>query len=209
MFIILAQVVDSDFEKLGEAAAILLVLGMMCVSIGACLLYFIGWWLVNRPAGYSPYWKERLIPGENLTYEAVKKINSFILALSSMENPMIDIEKVAVCRQTGRIFPNSVSHFGNIKVRWSFIKKRYPGHYVSWGSLKDNEKGVIRAAHGTLEGFQVLESCPKPLPKDIYHSYANSIPGPLYVDKSSKVLVGWKCIPDSSLEVLVVQLPKN
>ena len=33
-------------------------------------------------------------------------------------------------------------------------------------------------------------------------------PGPLYVDIETKVLLGWKVVPGTDLEVLIVQKPK-
>jgi hypothetical protein len=46
-----------------------------------------------------------------------------------------------------------------------------------------------------------------PQPTLIEAKYAFTKPGPLYVDISTNVLVGWQIVPDTELEVLVVQKP--
>ncbi|HEV8052714.1 MAG TPA: hypothetical protein VGP47_09475, partial [Parachlamydiaceae bacterium] len=80
--------------------------------------------------------------------------------------------------------------------------------YVSWGSLTAEQQGIIRNGHDSLEGFQTDFSSPNPLPRAVEAKYALSKPGPLYVDINTKVLLGWKCVPDTDLEVLIVQKPK-
>lgn len=125
------------------------------------------------------------------------------------DNPMFDFDKAALCRETGRIFPNSVTWYGTIKVDWTFLQKRYPGNYVSWGSLSDYQKEIVRSSHHTLEGFQTEYSSPQPAPSKIESFYAMTIPGPLYVDLDTNVLLGWKSVPLTDLEVLVVQKPKG
>lgn len=122
---------------------------------------------------------------------------------------MFDFEKAALCRETGRIFPNAVSWLGIIKVDWTFLNKRYPGNYVSWGSLSDSQQEMIRSYHHSLEDFQTEISCKEPAPSKVDPESAASIPGPLYVDLDTKVLLGWKSVPLTDLEVLVVQKPKN
>ena len=63
------------------------------------------------------------------------------------DNSIFDFGKAAFCRETGRIFPNVVTWYGTIKVDWTFLNKRYPGNYVSWGSLSEYQQEMIRSAH--------------------------------------------------------------
>ncbi len=62
--------------------------------------------------------------------------------------------------------------------------------------------------HESLEGFQIELSSKTANPRAIEPQYALAQPGPLYVDIDSLVLVGWKSVPYTDLEVLIVQRPK-
>lgn len=121
---------------------------------------------------------------------------------------MFNLDKAALCRETGRLFPNAVTWYGTIKVDWTFLNKRYPGHYISWGSLSDYQQEIIRSAHETVEGFQTEYSSRRTAPSQVEPFYAMTVPGPLYVDLDTKVLLGWKCVPLTDLEVMIVQKPK-
>jgi len=94
-----------------------------------------------------------------------------------------------------------------VKVDWTFLQKRYPGIWVSWGSLNSDQQRAISDAHESLEGFQTEVSSPSPAPRAIEPEYAYTKPGPLYVDIQTKVLLGWKVVPGTELEVLIVQKP--
>ena len=123
------------------------------------------------------------------------------------DNKFFDLNKAAICRTTGRIFPDSVTWYGAVEVDWNFLQKRYRGEYVSWGSLTEEQKTIIKERHLSLEGFQTKFSSPNPSPRFIEPEYAYTIPGPLYVDIRTGILLGWKCVPDTELEVLIVQKP--
>lgn len=123
------------------------------------------------------------------------------------DNGLFDLSRAAICRTTGRIFPDSVTWHGSIRVDWNFLQKRYPGEYVSWGSLTQEQKTIIKEKHLSLEGFQTEFSSPKSSPRLIEPQYAYASPGPLYVDIRTGILLGWKCVPDTELEVLIVQKP--
>ncbi len=97
--------------------------------------------------------------------------------------------------------------FGAIKVEWDFLQKKYPGKFVSWGSLIEEQKEIIRGRHKSLDGFQTDFSSPVPSPRKIDPEYAYTKPGPLYVDIDTNVLLGWKVVPGTELEVLIVQKP--
>jgi hypothetical protein len=89
------------------------------------------------------------------------------------------------------------------------LHKRYPGNYVSWGSLTSEQQKVIMESHHLFEGYQNEFSCPIPSPRLIEPEYSFTKPGPLYVDVDTKVLLGWKCVPDTEFEVLIVTKPRG
>lgn len=64
-------------------------------------------------------------------------------------------------------------------------------------------------AHDSLDGFQFTYSSKNPGPRQIEGRYALSSPGPLYVDLETYTLLGWKNVPGTDLEVLIVQKPSN
>lgn len=155
----------------------------------------------------SPYSRLPMRRAGELSYDSKVKVLRFLYNMHQYDNRIFELEKAAICRETGRIFPNAVTWYGVIKLDWTFLQKRYPGSYVSWGSLTEEQQEIIRAAHDPLTGFQTEFSSPISQPKSIEAKYAFSKPGPLYVDIDTKVLVGWQCVPESDLEVLVVQKP--
>lgn len=178
----------------------------LVVALVSCV---IGYRLLNQQPSLSPYTKLPLRRATDLSYDTKERVLRFLFEMHQYDNPMFELDKAAFCRETGRIFPNAVTWFGTIKLDWTFLNKRYPGHYVSWGSLSDSQQEIIRNAHHSLEGFQTDYSCREAAPSRIQPFYAATIPGPLYVDLETKVLVGWKQVPQTSLEVLVVQKPKK
>lgn len=181
---------------------------ILVVIIILCGLCFYGIWLSRRPSSLSPYSRLPMRRGTDLSYFAAEKFLRFLYQTHQYDNRIINLKKAAVCRQTGRVFPNAVTWYDKINLDWTFLQKRYPGSYVSWGSLTAEQQGIVRNAHDTLEGFQTDFSSPYPSPKQIEAKYAFAKPGPLYVDINTKVLLGWKSVPDTDLEALIVQKPK-
>jgi len=179
--------------------------------LGTFLLLFASFWLThrvkNRKPPPCPYTGEPLRYASDIPLESKRKIARFMLSLRSYENRIFAFRAAALSRATGRIFPRAVNLLGLIHVDWNFIQRRYPGLYVSWGSLSDLQKRDIRKVHDSLEHFQTYYSSPHPAPRAIEPGFAYLKPGPLYVDLESKVLVGWISIPDTPFEVLVVQKP--
>lgn len=171
--------------------------------------FWLGWKLAQREQGVSPYTGLPLRLVSELSYYSKEKVWRFMDAFRQYDNRPFKFKRASFCRDTGRIFPNSVLWFDTIRVDWKFLNKRYPGNYVSWGSLNKDQQEAIRVAHDSLEGFQTKFSSPDPASRAIAPEYALAKPGPLYVDLQTKVLLGWKMVPDTSLEVLIVQKPKE
>lgn len=156
----------------------------------------------------SPYSPLPMRTVDDLSYEAIGKIYLYLTGLREFDNRMFPLANLLICRETGRIFPEATNWLGRYHLDWSFLNKRYPGHYVSWGSLTHGQKEAIARAHVSLTGFQTEFSSPAPAPAAITAQYALAKPGPLYVDLETYVLIGWKILPGTELELLIVQKPK-
>lgn len=142
-----------------------------------------------------------------LRYTTVYNLYEYLKQIESFDNRPFNIRRAVLCRETGRLFPNCITWYGKIKLDWSFIYKRMEGNWVSWGSLTPDQQRDVTEKQGGLEGFQTELSSPKPRPRDIDFYYAHTKPGPLYVDITNYTVVGWKSVPETDLEVLVVQKP--
>lgn len=197
---ILAAVDTMDVALFG-----IFILVVVLVLFGVCAY---GIWLSRRPSSLSPYSHLPMRRGTDLSYYSAEKVLRFLYNTHQYDNRIISLKKAAICRETGRVFPNAITWFDKIDLDWNFLQKRYPGSYVSWGSLTNEQQEIILNVHDSLEGFQTNFSSPNPLPKAIEAKYALAKPGPLYVDINTKVLIGWKEVPDTNLEVLIVQKPK-
>jgi hypothetical protein len=181
------------------------VLGIFFLLFAA---FWIGWRLSHRAPPMSLYSGTPMRRCSDLSYYNAEKVLRYIYDLQDYENRIFELRKSSFCRETGRIFTNSVTWFDTISVDWDFIQKRYPGNYVSWGSLTEEQQLAIRDMHESLEGFQTEHSSKEALPRAVEPQFALMKPGPLYVDIDTHVLVGWKCVPSTNMEVLIVKRPK-
>lgn len=184
-------------------------IGILVVFLAFFCLFLFGVWLSKTKGSLSPYSRQPMRKGEELSYDSKVKVLRFLYEMHQYDNRIFELKRAAVCRETGRIFPDAITWYGVIKLDWSFLRKRYPGNYVSWGSLTTDQQELVRAVHTSLKGFQIDFSSPVPQPKNIEAKYAFSKPGPLYVDIETNVLLGWQRVPRSELEVLIVQKPDN
>lgn len=183
--------------------------GMTVILVFLFLMAFciFNIWLSRRPDSSSPYSRLPMRLGADLSFDSKLKVLRYLYNLHQYDNRIFEFQKAAVCRETGRIFQNAVDWYGKINLDWTFLQQRYPGKYVSWGSLTSDQREIIAAMHESLEGFQTDFSSSNPLPKAVEAKYALMSPGPLYVDVETNVLLGWKCVPGTELEVLIVQIP--
>lgn len=164
---------------------------------------------IRNKQALSPYTGIPLRRGRDMPYASMEKVLRFLYNRHEYDNKIFTIANSAVCRETGRIFPNCTSWLGTINVKWDFLQKRFPGTYVSWGSLSDAQREAIIAVHDSLDGFQTEFSCPLPSPNAIEPQYAFAKPGPMYVDLSTRVILGWQIVPGTPFEVLIVQRPRQ
>ena len=155
----------------------------------------------------SPYTGLPLRYARDIGYYQSEKVLAFLFHMKQYDNRMFDLRKASFCRETGRIFENSVTFLDNIRVDWNFLQKKAKGHYVSWGSLTEPQQQAIRKQHGSLKGFQTEFSSPTPSPRQVEPEFAYSQPGPLYVDVASGNLLGWKEVTGTPFEVLILQRP--
>lgn len=180
---------------------------LFLVLFGLVFYFFYSFIAFHRTSDPSPYSGMPLRPGKELTYSVQNIINSYLNSLHDFDNRPIDFSKASFCRETGRIFSNSITWSGAIKVDWSFIRNRYRGHFVSWGSLSPEKQKEIVDAYPVMYGFQKEMSSKNPSPRLVEEAFALTKPGPLYVDPDTKILLGWRIVPDTDFEVLIVQKP--
>jgi len=194
---------NSSLESL-TYSSLILVIGVM--------LFFLFWgWRSTKKKNeiLSPYTGNPVRRFDSLSYESIEKVKEFMERQAGYDNRMFNIHRAVVCRDTGRIFPNAITWYGKMELDWTFLQKRHLGDYVSWGSLTKETQREIQNLHDSLEEFQTELSSTVPSPRIIEKSLAYLKPGPLYVNPDTNELLGWKCIPDSELEVLIVQKPKD
>ncbi len=183
--------------------------GVVALLVLAALVFYFFFSFISfhRRSDSSPFSGMPLRPGKELTYSVQDAVNRYLSSLHDFDNRTIDFSRASFCRETGRIFPNSITWSGAIKLDWTFIRNRYKGHFVSWGSLAPEKQKEVETAHQGINGFQKEFSSKNPSPRMIEEVLAFTKPGPLYVDPDSKVLMGWRLVPDTELEVLIVQKP--
>jgi len=195
----LATVTNTEIVVFGFT--ILFVFGLLVSS------FWFNWRAVNRYTCPSPYTGTPLRWAYDLGHYHREKVWGYLSEIHQYDNRPFDLKKAAWCRDTGRLFPNAIGWLDTVQVDWSFLQKRYQGRFVSWGSLSPDQQRVIRDSHKGMEGYQTAFSSPNQLPRMIEPEYALAKPGPLYVDFETKVLLGWKIVPGTELEVMIVQKP--
>ncbi|MDB2613655.1 hypothetical protein N9Y92_00670 [Chlamydiales bacterium] len=172
------------------------------------LIVYLGWYLSRNPKiAVSPYTDLPLRKAELLPFKTKKKVYLYVQKFYEYDNTPFKFNRASFCRETGRIFPDSVSFFGKIKLDWTFLLRRHPGTWVSWGSLSSDFQRQIRNRHDEILPFQMDYSSENPSPSVIEPKYSFSKPGPLYVDITSGVLMGWLVVPETQVEVLIIQKP--
>lgn len=185
----------------------LLAMGIIVAFLLLFVLFWYGWWLTRREASESPYTGLPLRRASGISYAYKEKTLRFLHDMHQYENRIFEFKKAGFCRETGRIFPNCVTWYDVIRLDWTFLQRRFPGEYVSWGSLTKDQQEGLKSVHDPVTGFQTIYSSTHPSPRLVEAQYAYEKPGPLYVDVRTGTLVGWQIVPDTDLEVLIVQKP--
>lgn len=182
---------------------------LVFVFCGFAFSFFFERWRSRHLTSSSPYSGLPLRRATDVPEEIREKILKYLYDLHQYDNQMFDPAKAAVCRETQRIFPDAVTWYDTIKVDWSFLQKRHPGNYVSWGSLSVEQQREVMLEHDSLDGYQLQISSPYLSPRVVEPQYAYTVPGPLYVDLEKKTLLGWKVVPQTDFEILIVQKPRK
>lgn len=180
------------------------ILLILAILIG---LLYIGYRVTTTRGSLCPYCKKPLMLGIDLPKSMAIYVEEFMKTLPQQENPPIDFTKAAICNDTGQIFTDCVGRGEIIRLDWDFLAKRYKGNWVSWGSLPEVTKAMIRLCHRSPDGFQFEHSSPKAAPREVDAFYGSVRPGPLYVDVATKTFLGWQRVPGTYFEVLVVKKP--
>jgi len=184
------------------------VIVLLGVVVLMALIAFLGSiWPLKRRVPTSPYSNMPMRRANTLRYTTQYLVKRYLKEMEDFDNRQFNLNRAAVCRETGRIFPNAVNWTGKIHVDWNFLQKRMPGSWVSYGSLPGDRRQDLWDKHGTLEGFQTEFSSANPLPQDVEEELNPIKPGPLYVNLENNLVMGWKIVPGTEVEVLVVKRP--
>jgi len=196
-------------ETLSQVQHFFIVVGILIALVFLLVcIFWITWKREGIRGDRCPYCKRSLRLGGDVAVSLAGIVNAFLQEESQEENPPIEFPLASYCPETGRIYPKSVSEKERIQLSWDFIKRRWPGTFISWGALSEEEKGVVRLLHGSLDGFQTEYSSTLPNPESVGGEFSSLSPGPLYIDRETKTLLGWKKVPGTYFEVLVVQQPQ-
>lgn len=196
----LAVTTQGEYFWLGSAIV------LAVIALLASFLYAS--WSTRKRSCISPYTGRPLRRASELSWITMELVLKYVFDSKDRNNKIFDIYSSAWCRQTGRIFPNCISWLDTMHVDWGFLAKRHPGRWVSWGSLTDEERIIVEARHESLMGYQTERSSPHADPSKVEEEFVYLKPGPLYVDLASSTLLGWQCVPETDLEVLIVQSSK-
>jgi hypothetical protein len=196
-----------DIESLGQNAIFLLIFSVLLMFGVFSFMLWFGWWVSIKKGSPCPYTGKPMKLGVDIAASVQQYVEAFMLSHEQPENKPFDFRFAAISEETGRIFPDCVKKAEIVSLDWSFIQKRHRGKFVSWGSLSEIEQGHIKLLHESLVGFQTEKSCLNPVPKDVTAEFSLLKPGPLYVDRETKVLLGWKEVHGTEFEVLIVQKP--
>lgn len=196
-------------EELGIQTVFVLFFSFFAILFILFLLLRFSWKREIQRGDLCPYTKQPMRLGMDVARSLAAHVNAFLIEQPTEgDNRAIEFDRAAYCPETGRIFPDCVTVSEQVVLSWDFIAKRSKGTFVSWGSLSEEERGVARLLHESLDGFQTEASSLRPRPQDVEEDFALLSPGPLYIDRQTRIVVGWKKVPGTYFEVLVVQRPR-
>ena len=150
-------------------AVVMVLIGVIVLMV---IIGFLGSILpLKRSLPVSPYSEMPLRRAGTLRYTTQFIIKRYLKDMEDYDNRQFELNRASLCRETGRIFPDSVNWYGKMHVDWNFLRKRMPGSWISYGSLAEDRRQEIWDKHGTLAGFQTELSCEKPLPQEIEEEF--------------------------------------
>lgn len=189
-------------------AVMVLLVTLACLLAVLFVFFLLGLRREVKRGDTCPYCSSVLQFGSDVANSIQAHVNGYMETFSEEDNPQIDFSKAAICPTTGRIFTNCVLRGKVVSLDWSFLEKRSPGTYVSWGALPEDEKGIMGLVHLTLDGYQTKQSSTNIRPEKCEKEISLLSPGPLYVDRKTKILLGWVKVPGTDFEVLLVRRPQ-
>lgn len=189
-------------------AALVLFVTLVGVALILLLFLFLGFRREVVKGKRCPYCGAILQFGSDVANSIQQHVNAYVHAFSEEDNPEIDFSKAAICPTSGYIFQECVVRNNRVTLDWSFLSKRLKGSFISWGALPEEEKGIFRLLHLSMEGYQTEKSSPTIQPDRVEEEYARLIPGPLYVDRNTKILMGWVRVPGTNFQVLIIRRPQ-
>ncbi len=195
-------------EDLGFQTIVVVIASFVAILMILFSLLWFSWKKEGVHGGTCPYCGQPMRFGMDVAKSIVGMVNAFLAEQPQPDNPKIDFYRAACCPSSGRIFPNCVSSNEQISLSWDFLKQRCEGTFVSWGALSEEQRGIVKLLHGSLEGFQTEHCSSRLRPEEIEKECASLSPGPLYIDRMTNVVMGWKKVPGTYFEVLVVQRPR-
>lgn len=197
------------FAAYTQADALLFGFLILFVFVFVAAVCFLGAWSRRTAVGLSPYTGVPLRRASDLPYETARRVLQFMYDRREYDNRVFKFKNAAFCRETGMIFQDCATWLDTLHVDWTFLNKRYHGHYVSWGSLTEEQQEEVRKLHRSLDGFQTTFSSKEPAPSAVDPDFIHIKPGPLYVDVEKHVILGWQRVPNTEFQVLIVQKPKQ
>src|SRR6185295_10132738 len=110
-----------DIQSLGQEAIVLFFASIVFICVMMVGLLWFGWWVARTRGSLSPYTKQPLMLGVDLPVSIGHHIEEYVKSLQQPENKPFEYSKAAICRSTGRIFPNAVKRGEMIQLDWSFL----------------------------------------------------------------------------------------
>jgi hypothetical protein len=181
------ELFQTSLGRFSSGYGFIFVILMFLFTGGIGLFFWIGWWRTNRVGGKSfSMTGGELAPGDLIAFHSVQRVHDFMLSKPQPENTPFKPKDAAVCRETGRVFPNARDGFGVIRVKSSYPNRRWKGSWVLWKELSRAERSRVEGKHGDLSAYESEG---------------------LYADPFDALIMGWQKVPGTELQVLIVEKP--
>ncbi len=156
------------------------------LSLLALFSFFaLGYFFCNRRGARSPFSGKAMRHGKEFSFEAVSKVLAFLEAENDKDNLPFDLEKAAICEETGRIFPDALNAFEVVKLKKPYTKHFYKAKMEALENLSEKEQMDLR------------ENC------DNFSFFSKN--SSIFVDREKGNILAWKKIPETALELMLVK----
>ncbi len=172
---------------MSTAFVVALGVGALFLAISLLFLFFfLGWFFTNRTGSVSPYSGELLRPATSLTFTSFQRVLKFLEQYDEKDNPSLNIHTTSVCPQTGKLLPQTVTGFGVIRYRNSWVKRHFSRTTVPWHRLSPAERESL-SRRCNLQTMTLADLAS------------------ISVDLKGEALLSWKEVPETSLQVLICE----